>query len=89
MKTKRPKVTEPVDRPTRARDWWLVDVQETRTLKIRATGPKHARDIAARVLADTYPQTAFLGEPDIVRSYAHRVVCSEGRTLPERVRSKA
>ena len=85
MKRRKPTVPdEPVNRPTQVRDWWLVDIQETRTLKVRATGPKQARDIAARVMADCYPQTALLGEPDIVRSVAHRVICGEGRPTTDR-----
>lgn len=86
MKRRKLAPVEPIDRPTQVRDWWLVDVQETRTLRIRAAGPKQARDLAARVMADCYPQTAVLGEPDVVRSVAHRIICSEGRPGREGMR---
>lgn len=75
---------EPVNRPTVVRTWWLVDVRETRTLKIFATGPKHARDIVAHVIADLYPPTSYSGEPNIVRSFAHTVACDEGRSTKDR-----
>lgn len=85
-KTKRRKTPkpEPVNRPTQVRDWWLVDVTETRTLKVRAVGPKQARDVAARTLMDLYPPTSFNGEPDVVKSFAHSVKCEEGRSTRDR-----
>lgn len=73
------------NRPTEARAWWFVDTTETRTLRVRATGPKHARDLAIRALADLYPPASYLGEPDVVRSFAHTVKCSEGRQGQKRV----
>lgn len=72
----------PINRPTpKPRQWWLVDVEETRTLRILATGPKHARDIAARAITELYPPTAFDGEPNVVVSFAHSIKCDEGRVL--------
>lgn len=78
------KKPEPVNRPTVVRTWWLVDVRETRTLKVFASGPKHARNIVAHVIADLYPPTSYSGEPNIVRSFAHTVACDEGRSTKDR-----
>lgn len=81
VKTKTP---EPINRPTVVRTWWLVDVRETRTLKIYASGPKQARNIAAQVIADLYPPEAYDGEPHIVKRFAHTVQCDEGRSMGDR-----
>lgn len=75
---------KPVNRPTVIRTWWLVDVRETRTLKVFATGPKHARGIVAQVIADLYPPESYSGEPNIVKSFAHTVACDEGRSTRDR-----
>lgn len=80
------KKTVPINRPTPTpRQWWLVDVEETRTLRILASGPKHARDIAARAVTELYPPTAYNGEPNVVVSFAHSIKCDEGR-VPSNVR---
>jgi len=81
---RRERMIEPVNRPTVVRTWWLVDVRETRTLKVFATGPKHARGIVAQVIADLYPSESFHGEPNIVKSFAHTVACDEGRSTRDR-----
>lgn len=78
-KTPRPK-TVPVNRPTKVRAWWLVDVRETRTLRVLASGPKHARDIAAMSVTNLYPPESYNGEPHIVKSFAHTVQADEGRS---------
>jgi hypothetical protein len=78
MKKPKPK-PEPINRPTHVRAWWLVDVVETRTLRIFAKGPKDARNIASAVMTDLYPAESYLGEPGIVKSFAHTVKCEEGR----------
>lgn len=74
----------PINRPTVIRTWWLVDVRETRTLKVFATGPKHARGIVAQAIADLYPPESFNGEPNIVKSFMHAVACDEGRSTRDR-----
>lgn len=88
MTKPKPKATmkkrQPVNRPTVVRRWWLVDVRETRTLKVFAIGPKHARGIVAQVIADLYPPESFNGEPNIVKSFAHTVACDEGRSTRDR-----
>jgi hypothetical protein len=84
MSVTKGKKAEPVNRPTVVRTWWLVDVRETRTLKVFATGPKHARGIVAQVIADLYPPESFHGEPNIVKSFAHTVACDEGRSTRDR-----
>lgn len=83
-KPKKAKKVEAVNRPTIVRTWWLVDVRETRTVKVFATGPKHARDIVAQTIADLYPPTHFNGEQNIMRSFAHTVACDEGRSTKDR-----
>lgn len=70
----------PVNRPTAVRTWWLVDVRETRTLKVLAVGPKHARDIAVVSISDLYP----FGSP-LVKSVAHTVQADEGRRTRDRI----
>jgi len=82
-RAKKPK-PKPVNRPTVVRTWWLVDVRETRTLKVFATGPKHARGIVAQAIADLYPPESFNGESNIVKSFAHTVACDEGRSTRDR-----
>ena len=84
MSVKKRKAPEPVNRPTVVRTWWLVDVRETRTLKVFASGPKHARNIAAHVIADLYPPESYSGEPNVVKSFAHTVACDEGRSTKDR-----
>jgi hypothetical protein len=79
-KAKKVKKPEPINRPTVVRSWWLVDVAETRTLKVFAVGPKHARDVAAHVMMNLYPETSYAGEANIVASFAHTVKCEEGRS---------
>lgn len=66
------------------RAWWLVDVDETRTIKVYATGPKNARDIVAHVMMDLYPPTTYRDEPKVLRSFAHTVKCGEGRSTRDR-----
>lgn len=80
MSVKKRKAPQAVNRPTVVRTWWLVDVRETRTLKVFATGPKRARGIVAQAIADLYPPESFNGEPNIVKSFAHTVACDEGRS---------
>lgn len=82
-KTPRPK-TVPVNRPTKVRAWWLVDARETRTIKVYAAGPKHARDMVATMLADLYPSESYNGEPKVVKSFAHSVQVDEGRSTKDR-----
>lgn len=88
MTKPKPKVktqkAKPVNRPTVVRTWWLVDVRETRTLKVFATGPKHARGIVAQVIADLYPPESYSGEPNIVKSFAHTIQVDEGRSTRDR-----
>lgn len=79
------KKTAPVNGPTpRPRQWWLVDVRETRTLKVLAMGPKHARDIAAMACTNLYPPESYNGEPNVVKSFAHTVQADEGRSTRDR-----
>jgi hypothetical protein len=74
------RVSDPKSPLTPVRSWWDVDVSETRIIRVRATGPKHAQHIAATVLADCYPQTSFMGEPDVIRSIAHHTKVIGART---------
>ena len=84
MSARKKRKPEPVIGPTLVRAWWLVDVEETRTLKVFATGPANARDIAAHVMMDLYPPTVYRGEPNIVQSFAHTVKCGDGRSTRDR-----
>lgn len=75
---------EPVIGSTVVRTWWLVDVAETRTIKVLATGPKNARDIVAHVMTDLYPPTTYRNEANVIRSFAHTVKCDDGRSMGDR-----
>lgn len=83
-KTKTTTKTKRVNQPTKVRAWWLVDVRETRTIKVYAAGPKHARDMAATLIADLYPPESYNGEPNVVKSFAHTVQVDEGRSTSDR-----
>ena len=80
MSAKKRKKSEPILGPTLVRAWWLVDVEETRTLKVFATGPANARDIAAHVMMDLYPPTIYRNELGVIQSFAHTVKCGDGRS---------
>ena len=84
MSVKRKTPPEPVTGPTLVRAWWLVDVEETWTIKVLATGPANARDIVAHVMMDLYPPTTYRNEPKIIQSFARTIKCGDGRSTRDR-----